>query len=68
MDKKIREVNDVKGLEDHEFAFDLLKQPNGNLGDHNSLLKVNTIELVNGEIKDLREGQISFRNAISKER
>jgi 4-hydroxy 2-oxovalerate aldolase len=39
VDKKICEVSDVKGLEDHEIAFDLIRQSNGNIGDLDSLLK-----------------------------
>ncbi len=39
VDKKICEVSDVKGLEDHELAFDLIRQSNGNIGNLDSLLK-----------------------------
>jgi len=39
VDKKICEVSGVKGLEDHELAFDLIRQSNGNIGDLDSLLK-----------------------------
>jgi hypothetical protein len=39
VDKKICEASDVRGLEDHELAFDLIRQSNGNIGDLGSLLK-----------------------------
>ncbi|MCJ7783735.1 MAG: hypothetical protein MUP41_07350 [Desulfobacterales bacterium] len=39
VDKKICEVSGVKGLEDHELAFDLIRQSNGNIGDLDGLLK-----------------------------
>jgi len=39
VDKKICEVSGVKGLEDHELAFDLIRQSNGNTGNLDGLLK-----------------------------
>jgi 4-hydroxy 2-oxovalerate aldolase len=39
VDKKICQVSGMKGLEDHELAFDLIRQSNGNIGDLDSLLK-----------------------------
>jgi 4-hydroxy 2-oxovalerate aldolase len=39
VDKKVCEVSDVKGLEDHELAFDLIRQSDGNIGVIEGLLK-----------------------------
>jgi 4-hydroxy 2-oxovalerate aldolase len=39
VDKKICEVSGVKGLEDHELAFDLIRQSNGDIGNLDGLLK-----------------------------
>ena len=39
VDKKICEVSDVKGLEDHELAFDLIRQSDGDIGNLDHLLK-----------------------------
>jgi 4-hydroxy 2-oxovalerate aldolase len=38
VDKKICEVSSAKGLEDHEVAFELIKQSKGNIGVIESLL------------------------------
>jgi 4-hydroxy 2-oxovalerate aldolase len=38
VDKKICEVSGVKGLEDHELAFDLIRQSDGNIGNLAGLL------------------------------
>lgn len=43
VDKKICEVSNQKGLEDHELAFDLIKQSDGNIGKLDSLLKKLTL-------------------------
>jgi 4-hydroxy 2-oxovalerate aldolase len=39
VDKKICEVSGVKGIEDHELAFDLIRQSNGDIGNVDALLK-----------------------------
>jgi hypothetical protein len=39
VDKKICEVSAGKGLEDHEVAFGLIAQCNGNIGELDSLLE-----------------------------
>jgi len=39
VDKKICELSEARRVEDHELAFDLIRQSNGNIGDLGSLLK-----------------------------
>ena len=39
VDRKICEVSGVKGLEDHELAFDLIRQSDGDIGNLDGLLK-----------------------------